>query len=109
MSRGGDELARGEWCVLALIHEGTAHGWALSRAFEPGGEISRYWSGDRQRVYRSIRSLEARGLIAPARVERGERGRRTVFELTEEGEAKLRRWLAEPALSSKDVHNAFLL
>jgi PadR family transcriptional regulator AphA len=109
MSRNGQELTRGEWCVLALIAEGTSHGWALSRAFAPGGEIRSYWSGDRQRVYRSLRSLEARELITVKAVERGERGRRTVYTLTPAGKTKLRRWLTEPATNVKDAHNSFLL
>jgi DNA-binding PadR family transcriptional regulator len=108
-SRDSRELSRAEMCVLALISERPAHGWAISRLLEPGGEIGKIWSGDRQRVYRALRILEARKLIEPAGVEPGEGAHRTLYRATKLGTAELEPWLSAPADRAREMQSTFML
>jgi PadR family transcriptional regulator AphA len=109
MSRDSDELARGEWAVLALLAEKPAHGWLLSQQLAPDGEIGQIWSGDRQRVYRAIRKLSDQQLIEAALTEPGQGAHRTVFRPTAPGLTQLERWLQEPVEHIRDVQNTFVL
>ena len=54
----------GGWAVLALLHEGDTHGWALVRALAPEGEIGRVWSIRRALVYRTVELLIEAGLAS---------------------------------------------
>src|SRR5262245_16225410 len=85
--RDARELSRAEMCVLALVAEHPAHGWAISRHVEPDGDIGRIWTADRQRVYRAIRTLERRGLLETVGLEPGGGPHRTIYRVTAEGRA----------------------
>ena len=64
--------------MLALVSEGTTHGWALARLLEPTGDVGRVWTVRRALVYRALTQLEALGLVreaGDAPSERGPRGR----------------------------------
>jgi DNA-binding PadR family transcriptional regulator len=104
-----DQLARGEWAVLALLAEKPAHGWEVSRQFAPDGEIGQIWSGDRQRVYRAIRKLAEQSLIEALLTEPGQGAYRTVYRPTAAGREMLARWLAEPVEHMRDASSTFVL
>jgi PadR family transcriptional regulator AphA len=109
LSRESSELSRGEWAVLALLAERPSHGWALSRALAPSGEIGQIWSGDRQRVYRALRKLAELGLIEATLTEPGEGPHRTVYRPTTEGRRRLAGWLAEPVAQMREAQSTFVL
>ena len=96
-----EPLSPGEWSVLALLCEQKAHGWPLVRMLAPDGEIGRIWTVRRAVVYRTLDVLLERGLIEPAGVEASAQGpTRTVMRATRSGRAAVRRWLADPWITS---------
>jgi len=100
----------GGWAVLALLHEGDTHGWALVRALAPEGEIGRVWSIRRALVYRTVELLIEAGLAQRAGVEQGTRGSpRTLLRLTPAGRRAVERWLGEPVGHVRDLRSALLL
>jgi PadR family transcriptional regulator AphA len=109
MPRDPRALARGELAMLALLAERPAHGWALSRDVAPGSEIGEIWSGDRQRVYRGLRKLNALGLIESALTTPGGGAHRTVYRVTPAGKDTLDRWLREPVEHMRDAQSTFVL
>jgi len=81
--------------VLALLRKGPAHGYDLKRDHDA-------WFPDARpmafgQVYATLGRLEKSGLVevVETRVDGGPE--RTVYSLSERGEAQLRDWLAEPA------------
>jgi DNA-binding PadR family transcriptional regulator len=104
------QLPLGIWAVLALLHEGEAHGWALVRALAPGGEVGTVWAIRRALVYRTIEQAVAEGLVEHAGLEPGARGSpRALLRLTSTGRAAVGRWLDEPVASVRDLRSALLL
>jgi DNA-binding PadR family transcriptional regulator len=104
------DLGPGEWCVLALLADAPAHGWALAKQMSPTGEVGRVWSMGRPLVYRALELLEARGLIQPVGSEPGARGpNRSLFQATAEGRTELTDWLSEPVDRVRDVRSLFLV
>lgn len=95
--------------MLALLAERPAHGWALGGLLEPKGEIGQIWSGDRQRIYRALRTLDGLGLIEPAALEPGGGPHRTIFRTTAKGRAQLANWLSDPVERVREIHTSFLL
>jgi PadR family transcriptional regulator AphA len=110
MRRRPEQLATGEWAVLALVEEGPTHGFAVARALEPGGEVGRVWSMRRPLVYRTIDVLEDRKLTHSAGTEASTAGpQRTVIEVTDEGREKVRTWLKEPVEHVRDARSELML
>lgn len=98
-----------EWVVLGVLAEGPAHGFAVARLLERGGDIGRVWSASRPLTYRAIDQLVADGLVAPVRTEAGAGPQRTVHRPTPTGRRALRRWLAEPVPHFRDVRAELLV
>jgi DNA-binding PadR family transcriptional regulator len=110
MRRRPDQLATGEWAVLALVEEGPTHGFAVARALEPGGEVGRVWSMRRPLVYRTLDVLEERTLTQTAGTEASTAGpQRTVIEVTAEGREKVRAWIEAPVEHVRDARSELLL
>lgn len=86
--------------VLALLDAGPAHGYALKGAFEAatGGA----WELNVGQIYNALQRLERDGAVQRDGEEEG----RKRYRLTEDGRARLHRWLVEEpvshALSSRD-------
>jgi DNA-binding PadR family transcriptional regulator len=98
-----------EWVVLGLLSEAPAHGFALARLLDRGGEVGRVWSATRPLTYRAIDQLVADGLVMAVRTERGSGPRRTVHRPTPGGRRALRRWLAAPVPHFRDVRAELLV
>ena len=109
MARDADQLARGEWTVLALVAERPSHGWAVSQLVEEGSEIGQIWAADRQRVYRALRKLYELNLIEPLLIEPGHGAHRTVYRITPAGERRLAEWLSQPVQQMRESSSTFLL
>jgi len=105
-----NDLSLGEWAVLGLVAEGETHGFALSRAFAPGGAIGRIWTIPRPLVYRAIASLHTSGYVRETGSVPGVRGpERRLIDLTPKGRVALESWLAEPVAHVRDARSELLV
>ena len=110
MPRTPEDLAAGEWAVLAVLAEQPTHGFAVARAMAPDGEIGKVWSLRRPLVYRAIDTLSELGFARPTGTEASGSGpRRTVIEATPAGRAALEMWLSYPVDHVRDARSLLML
>ncbi|RKQ91134.1 DNA-binding PadR family transcriptional regulator [Solirubrobacter pauli] len=110
MRRRPEQLATGEWAVLALVAEAPTHGFAVARALAPGGEVGRVWALRRPLVYRTLDVLADRALVRAAGTEPSESGPpRTVLEVTGAGRERVDAWLLEPVPHVRDARADLML
>lgn len=110
MRRRPEQLATGEWAVLALVAEGPTHGFAVARALARGGEVGRVWAMRRPLVYRTLDVLAERELVRAAGSEPSESGPpRTVLEVTDAGRERVDGWLLEPVRHVRDARADLML
>lgn len=110
MRRRAEELAIGEWAVLALLAEGPTHGFALAGALDPEGEVGRVWTMKRPLVYHTIDSLVELGLAARVGTAAGAGGpRRRVVEATPVGRRRVTSWLRRPVAHVRDARSLLML
>jgi len=103
-------LSLTENVVLALLAEGTTHGWAVATLLAPQGEVGRVWTVRRALVYRAVAQLLEVGLIREAGEEPSERGpRRTLLRTTARGTRLARRWLRTPVVHVRDLRTELLV
>jgi DNA-binding PadR family transcriptional regulator len=103
------DLAPGEWAVLGLLGEHPAHGFAIAKALESGGEIGEIWAVPRPLVYRALGKLRERELIRPVLTESGHGPNRTIMAATPAGLEALDRWLDDPVAHVRDVRSLLIL
>ena len=89
-----DPFTELEYLILAMISQGNTSGYAMKKQMMrmPGGR----WSAESGSVYRVVRRLQVRGLVAEARRVGVPNRERTEYDLTQQGEAVLRDWLTVP-------------
>ncbi|MDA0185315.1 PadR family transcriptional regulator [Solirubrobacter phytolaccae] len=110
MRRRPEQLATGEWAVLALVAEAPTHGFAVARALVSGGEVGRVWAMRRPLVYRTLDVLTERELVRAAGTEPSETGPpRTVLEVTEAGRERVDAWRLEPVQHVRDARADLML
>jgi DNA-binding PadR family transcriptional regulator len=82
--------------VLALLMEAPMHPYRMQQVIKERGQDQLVNVAQRNSVYQALDRLVREGLARPGETTR-EAGRpeRTVYEITEEGSATLRRWLLE--------------
>ncbi len=81
--------------LLALLAEGTAHGYELKHAVEQ--TFGDAWPPlNIGQIYTTLGRLERDGLVASAHVAQAGRPDKRVYELTDAGREEVRRWLEEP-------------
>ena len=103
-------LLPGDWAVLALLSERTAHGFALAQVLAEDGEVGQVWTMPRARVYRAIEDLRAAGLIETVDTAPSDRGpTRTLLAITPAGEVAVEQWLARPVAHVRDARSELLL
>lgn len=99
-----------EYAVLGLLAVGPSHGFAISKALEPGTEIGRIITVRRPLVYRALDRLVAAGLAEPAHTEPGTAGpNRVVYRVTPSGRKNLNGWLRRPVAHVRDMRIEFQL
>jgi DNA-binding PadR family transcriptional regulator len=104
------ELPLTEHVVLALIAEGTTHGWAVAKLLEPEGEVGRVWTVRRALVYRAVALLLDAALVEEAGEEPSERGpRRTLLRTTDLGGRAAAAWLRAPVAHVRDLRTELLV
>lgn len=108
--RRTDELTVGECAVLALVHEGATHGFAIAQALAPGGAVGQVWSMPRPLVYRALDVLAGFELTQATGTEAGAGGpRRTLIETTADGAERIERWLWRPIDRVRDTRSDLML
>lgn len=80
--------------LLALLRSGPSHGYDLKRAHDLWFSQARPLAFGQ--VYATLARLERDGLVAVAQTEAGGGPDRTVYELTDAGQARLDAWVGEP-------------
>jgi DNA-binding PadR family transcriptional regulator len=105
-----EELAIGEWAVLALLAEGPTHGFALARTLESDGEVGQVWTMKRPLVYHTVERLVELGLAARVGTAAGAGGpRRRVVAATPAGRRRVTRWLRQPVGHLRDARSLLML
>lgn len=98
-----------EWVCLALVADGSSHGWAVGTELAPDGPIGRIWSLSRPLTYRALDGLAARGYLTRVGERAGRGGSRTVLAITAAGRRAVRRWLDQPVEHLRDVRTELLV
>ena len=110
MRRSPEELATGEWAVLAALAEGPTHGFAVARLLARDGEAGQIWTVKRALVYHSIDRLVELGLAQATGAEASASGpRRTMLRLTPLGKRRVTRWLSQPVDHLRDGRSLLML
>ena len=110
MRRRPEQLATGEWAVLALLAETPTHGFAIARALAPDGDVGRVWAMRRPLVYRTLDVLGERELVRAAGTEPSESGPpRTVLDVTADGRERVGAWLLAPVQHVRDARAELML
>jgi molybdopterin-binding protein len=98
-----------EDALLGFLYEGPRHGYDLSLHFADGGDLAAVGRLGKSQLYALLKGLEKRGLARGALTE-GEGGpARRVFELTDRGRERFRRWVDRPVDSVRGLRVEFLL
>lgn len=93
------------YCVLALVGRDGAGPHDLARMMRAQGGL--YWAAAESQWYAEPKRLERLGLLRSTR-RPGRTTPRTHYELTEEGLAALREWLAQPSGLPRIQHEALV-
>lgn len=103
-------LSLSDYAVLAALGEGPAHGFKLASLLAKGGDLGGVWTVQRPQVYRALERLEGlRHVRVAAQVPSDSGPPRSVYALTEAGEATLNAWLGRPVLHLRDARNELVL
>ena len=79
--------------ILGMLSMGPKSGYEIKSLVDRSTRF--FWAASYGQIYPELRHLSDAGLIEGTDARQGER-RRTVYRLTEEGEAVLERWLSSP-------------
>lgn len=85
-------LNRTSHLALGLIRRGHRTGYEMKQVID--GATQFFWTVSYGQIYPELKKLEAAGLLTSEEAVTGAR-RRTVYSLTDAGEAELVRWLAD--------------
>lgn len=103
-------LSLTENVVLAVVCEGTTHGFALARLLGRDGAVGQVFHVPRPLVYRALDRLLARALVGVEEVQDSPTGpQRTRYRATPRGRAAAGRWLSAPVAHVRDVRTEFLV
>jgi DNA-binding PadR family transcriptional regulator len=98
-----------EHVCLALVANGSSHGWAVGTELAPAGSLGRIWTLSRPLTYRAIDGLVDKGLVRRARSAEGRGSARRALAVTTAGRRALRRWLDHPVQHVRDVRTELLV
>lgn len=105
--RGSAEPAR--FALLGLLLEKPAHGYDLSRRFDPHSALGDVIHLSPSHLYALLTRLERDGLIAGEVQDAGNHPQRRVYRLTEAGRESVQRWMDEPVSHPRDMRIDFPL
>lgn len=99
-----NDLSLTDQVVLALIVEGSRHGFGIASEIAQDEALSMAISVRRPLVYRALNDLETARLIEPARTEIGKRGApRTIYRATKGGIRHTTEWLETVVIHPRDA------
>lgn len=84
---------RSRYAVLGMLGMGLETGYAMKK--HVAANLGHFWSESYGQIYPCLHQLLAEGLVTCRDETRSGRPRRRIYELTEQGHAALRDWLAE--------------
>jgi DNA-binding PadR family transcriptional regulator len=97
-----------EYIVLAMLAEGSAHGYGLHRALMGDEVLARIWKIRRSQLYFLLTKLVERGWVKSS-PQRGGRGpARMMYRLSRSGRGALHRWLRTPVPAPRDLRGQFV-
>jgi len=100
-----------EFAILGLLasDEAGSHGYDLARSFAPGeplGEILRLEPG---MLYHHLKQLERSVSVKQTTVQAGNRPPRQIYQITDNGLARLRKWMQSPVGHTREIRLDFLV
>jgi DNA-binding PadR family transcriptional regulator len=94
--------------LLGLLKARPAHGYELLETFRDPAHLGHIWNMSTSQMYAVLKRLEEGGLITGSEIPQPNAPARVEYRLTERGEARLERWLAEP-LPPTSIHRIRVL
>lgn len=88
-----EELSPTAYVILGMVRKAPRSGYEIKAAVDRSTRF--FWAASYGQIYPELRRLSEAGLIAGSEAPTGER-RRTVYEITADGEEELRAWLRRP-------------
>jgi DNA-binding PadR family transcriptional regulator len=82
------------YALLALLRVGPLSGYDLQKQFSQS--VGHVWHAPDSPIYPELRKMEGLGLIVGEEQQRGERGTRRIYHVTEAGEADYLAWMQTP-------------
>jgi DNA-binding PadR family transcriptional regulator len=82
------------YALLALLRVGPLSGYDLAKQFSLS--VGHVWHAPDSQIYPELRKMEVEGLIEGEEQQRGERGTRRVYHVTDAGQQAFLDWLAAP-------------
>lgn len=80
--------------ILVSLSEQSGSGYELASRFDRN--IGYFWSATHQQIYRTLRAMDADGLVHVTSVAQGGRPDKKLYSVSERGRAELARWIAAP-------------
>jgi molybdopterin-binding protein len=103
------QLSLIEATCLALISQGSTHGYDIAKRFHPDGDIGEVFTQTNPVVYRALKALDAAQLVKSTDALGVRKQLKFSLTMTDEGERVLRSWLNAPAMHIRDLRTEFLV
>jgi molybdopterin-binding protein len=104
-----NQLSLVEATCLALISQGSTHGYDIAKRFHPNGDIGEVFTQTNPVVYRALKSLEAAQLVKSTDALGVRKQLKFALSMTGEGDRMLKSWLNAPATHIRDLRTEFLV
>lgn len=82
------------YALLALLRVGALSGYDLQKLFAES--VGHLWHAPDSQIYPELKRMESEGLITGEEQTRGERGRRRVYHVTDDGAQAFFDWIGAP-------------
>ncbi len=92
--------------LLVVLKKKKSTGYEITKWFD--GPLGYFWNTSHQRVYRALATLHKDGWVRYELVRQTDKPDKKVYELTEQGEAALQKWLKTP-LKIPPINEPFLV
>lgn len=87
------ELSSTAYVILGMLRREARSGYEIKAAVDKSTRF--FWAVSYGQIYPELKRLAEAGLVEGAEAPRGDR-KRTVYEITADGEAELKDWLRQP-------------
>lgn len=82
------------YALLALLRVGPLSGYELQKQFSLS--VGHVWHAPSSQIYPELRKMEDEGLVVAEQQQRGEKGLRKNYHVTDEGERSYQEWVRSP-------------